>query len=588
MMHSEGSNDVTTELHTEDAPAATGSDSVSASDGAPSRPRIFALRFNGVGLLTAAFFVAVSMTPSLLPRAALMQGLIIGINAAIGYGLGTSAAAIWRYLQIPVLRGRVRQIVGGVIFAVIVVIFVAATWRYIGWQNEQRAAFGMPAVGVGQWPTMAIVAIVVFALLLVIGRSIRHLTAWVIRLLQRLLPRRLAIVLGVVAVLGAFWLIYSGVLVNAFFSTANSIFEPKNNTNKPGVTIAPRSELRSGGPGSLVSWSSLGREGRSFVATGPTVADLKAASPGSRALEPIRVYAGTKSAPTVQGRADLVLAELKRTHAFDRKVLVVATTTGSGFIEPEGIDPIEYLWHGNTAVAAIQYSYLPSWLSLLADQAKAQQASQATFDTIYSYWRTLPSWHRPRLYLYGLSLGSFGAQSVLGSFELVNQPINGALLVGPPFVNPLHKRLTEQRDAGTPAWRPIYRGGDTVRFTVQQPTLLTLPGQSDQWGPMRVAYLQYGSDPVVFFSPNGFFSKPAWLDGQRAPDVSPRLTWFPIVTGWQTLFDLANAGGVPYGFGHRYAASDNLTSWYALTSPPGWTPEEIAALGKHLNTQYVK
>jgi uncharacterized membrane protein len=554
----------------------------------PPRPRIFELRFSGFGFLVAGFFFAWSMTPSLLPRAAIMQGLIIGITSVIGYGLGASIAGVWHYLQIPVLRGRVRTIVAWVSIVLIVVLAATLTWRYIGWQNEQRAAFGMPAVGVGQWPTMAIVAVLVFTLLLLIARVVRHLTAWIIRGLQHLLPRRLAIVLGVVVILGGFWLLYSGVLVDSFFSAANSIYAPKNNTNKPGVTNAPRSDLRSGGPGSLVSWASLGREGRSFVSTGPTEAELSAASPGWRVLEPIRVYAGTKSAPTVQGRADLVLAELKRTHAFDRRVLILATTTGSGFIEPEGIDPIEYLWHGDTAVAAIQYSYLPSWLSLLADQAKAQQASQATFDTVYSYWRTLPSWHRPKLYLYGLSLGSFGAQSVLGSFELLNQPINGALLVGPPFVNPLHARLTDQRDSGSPAWRPIYKDGHTARFTVQQPTLLSLPGQSAGWGPMRLAYLQYGSDPVVFFSPQGFFSTPAWLEGQRAPDVSPRLRWFPIVTGWQTLFDLANAGGVPFGYGHRYAASDNLMAWYALTSPRGWSQSELSALGQHLNSQYVK
>jgi uncharacterized membrane protein len=290
----------------------------------------------------------------------------------------------------------------------------------------------------------------------------------------------------------------------------------------------------------------------------------------------------------VQGRADIVLAELRRTGAFDRKVLVVATTTGSGFVQPEGIDPFEYLWQGDTAVAAIQYSYLPSWISLLADQDEAQQAAEATFETVYSYWRTLPPDSRPQLYLYGLSLGSFGAQSVLGSVQLLNEPIDGALLVGPPFVNPLHARLTEQRDPGTPAWRPVYQRGLTVRFTNQEPTLLTLPGQGAEWGPTRLAYLQHGSDPVVFFSPSLFVSRPAWLDGARAADVSPQVSWFPLVTGWQTLFDLANAGGVPWGYGHLYKPSDNLTSWAAVTRPPDWTQDQLASLGARLDSDLKK
>ena len=37
-----------------------------------------------------------SFTPSLLPRDGIIQGLIWGITAAIGYGLGVLAAWIWR------------------------------------------------------------------------------------------------------------------------------------------------------------------------------------------------------------------------------------------------------------------------------------------------------------------------------------------------------------------------------------------------------------------------------------------------------------------------------------------------------------
>lgn len=546
-------------------------------------PRILELRFSRPGLYVACLFLAASMFPSLLPRPVWAQGVIIGITVALGYGVGAICEALWRYLEIPALRGKVKAVVVAVLISLVAFAVARETWRFVGWQNEQRTVFGMPPIGPGAWPTMVVVAVVVFGLLLVISRGLRHLTARMIRLIGRVVPARLSTVLGVTAIVTLLALIYSNFLVTGFFSAANAMYAPRNDTNKPGVTGPPTSALRSGGPGSNVSWDSLGREGRSFVSTGPTTADLSAASPGEPTVEPIRVYAGLKSASTAQERADIVLAELKRTGAFDRKILAITTTTGSGFVQPEGIDPLEYLWHGDTAVAAIQYSYLPSWLSLLADQANAQEAAQVTFDTIYTYWQSLPEQARPKLYLYGLSLGSFGSQAVLGSVQLLNEPIDGALLVGPPFVNPLHNRLTDERDAGSPDWRPIYQQGHTVRFTVQEPTLLTLPGQADPWGPTRLAYLQYGSDPVVFFSPKIFVSNPAWLEGPRAPDVSPRVSWFPLVTGWQTLFDLANAGGVPWGFGHKYATSDNLTSWAAVTRPPGWTPQELDSLGAQLD-----
>lgn len=46
------------------------------------------VRLDFVGIAVGALFFCVSLTPSLLPRDWLFAGLIGGINAAIGYGLG--------------------------------------------------------------------------------------------------------------------------------------------------------------------------------------------------------------------------------------------------------------------------------------------------------------------------------------------------------------------------------------------------------------------------------------------------------------------------------------------------------------------
>ena len=258
----------------------------------------------------------------------------------------------------------------------------------------------------------------------------------------------------------------------------------------------------------------------------------------------------------MQGRADLVLAELKRTGAFDRKVLVIATTTGMGYLDSRGTDPLEYLWNGDTAIAGVQYSYLPSWISLLADQEAVVDTSQTVFETVRQYWATLPASERPSLYLYGLSLGSMGVESVLSSVNIVNEPVDGALMVGPPFLNEMHRRLERDRDAGSPASLPVYEDGRTVRFTNEQEPLQPVTGA---WGPTRVAYLQHASDPVVFFSSDLAFDRPAWLaDGQRGPDVSPTMGWVPLVTMWQVLLDMPGAGSVPTGYGHMYSARANL------------------------------
>src|SRR5215471_7149637 len=48
------------------------------------------------GCWGALIFASLSFAPSLLPRGGLLQGVITGITAAIGYGLGVWAASIWR------------------------------------------------------------------------------------------------------------------------------------------------------------------------------------------------------------------------------------------------------------------------------------------------------------------------------------------------------------------------------------------------------------------------------------------------------------------------------------------------------------
>jgi uncharacterized membrane protein len=46
------------------------------------------LRLKFVGVAFGALFFCLSLTPSLVPREWLFQGLIGGVNAAFGYGLG--------------------------------------------------------------------------------------------------------------------------------------------------------------------------------------------------------------------------------------------------------------------------------------------------------------------------------------------------------------------------------------------------------------------------------------------------------------------------------------------------------------------
>jgi uncharacterized membrane protein len=123
--------------------------------------------------------------------------------------------------------------------------------------------------------------------------------------------------------------------------------------------VEPSLASRSGGPGSLIPWESLGREGRAFVGTGPP-ADENAEFTGAAAHEPVRAYAGLDSAPTTEQRARLAVDDLARAGGLQRGLLVVVTTTGSGWVHPGSMDSVEHLAGGDSATIAMQSSYLPS------------------------------------------------------------------------------------------------------------------------------------------------------------------------------------------------------------------------------------
>jgi uncharacterized membrane protein len=277
----------------------------------------------------------------------------------------------------------------------------------------------------------------------------------------------------------------------------------------------------------------------------------------------------------VQERAELALQELKRVNAFSRSILVVAMPTGTGWLDPGAVDTLEFIHSGDTAIVSAQYSYLPSWLTLLVDPELPRAAAVSLFDKVYAHWTTLPAQSRPRLYLHGLSLGALGSETSADLFSLFEDPIHGALWSGPPFPSATWREVTLGRNPESPAWLPTFRDGAMLRFTAQENTL---DSTGQQWGRMRFVYLQYASDPIVFFDTSLIFRRPPWLIGSRGPDVSPYLEWYPVVTFLQIAFDLPMAISVPTGYGHNYAPGNYIESWIAVTGPAGWSTADTERL----------
>jgi len=189
----------------------------------------------------------------------------------------------------------------------------------------------------------------------------------------------------------------------------------------PGGLNEPDTPLRSGGPESLVPWDTLGREGRTFIGRGPDAEDITSLT-GTTAQEPIRIFAGTASADGTEAQAELAVDDLERAGGFSRAALLVVTTTGTGWVEPSAATSFEYLTGGDSAIVALQYSHLPSWLSYLVDHTQARVAGRDLFDAVYDRWSRLPAESRPKLYVFGESLGSFGGEHAFsGESDLANR-----------------------------------------------------------------------------------------------------------------------------------------------------------------------
>jgi uncharacterized membrane protein len=540
-----------------------------------TRTRRYLARFSMAGLTGALICYCLSLTPSLLPRVWFLQAVMSGITTVIGYAIGTVIGWLLRSL-VPWSPGPAVRRAGRWTLAFAAVLLIPLFgFLGAGWQHEIRELVEASQPSEATYFLVVIVSILIAAALLTLARGIRSLVRVIARQLRRFVPHQAATALAVLVVILILGFLATGVLPRAFFAAANSVFGGADSGTAPGIS-EPLNLLRSGSPESLVPWSTLGRQGRTFVDSGPTQAEISKFT-GTAALEPIRVYVGLKSAPSLAAESVLAVREMERTGAFNRKVIVVATTTGTGWLNPAMIDPLEYMYGGDTAVVSIQYSFLPSWISFLVDKAPAQEAGRDLFDAVYDTWRQLPAGQRPLLVVFGESLGSFGGEAAFSGAEDIRDRTSGVLWVGPTNSNTLWSRFTAERDPGSPQWRPVYQGARTVRFVTSAAQLeAAAPG----WEQPRVVYLQNTSDPIVWWSWQLAFHEPDWLRGTRPPDVSSAMHWYPLVTFWQVVADLALSTAVPAGHGHSYGMLQGAGAWAAIIPPPGWTNARTAELGQ--------
>jgi uncharacterized membrane protein len=530
-----------------------------------------------IGVIVASLFFSLSLTPSMIPRPFVLQGLLSGVAMIVGYGVGVGGVALWHYMELPSLTGNARRGFHYIASATVMLILVVSLLLSGKWQNDLRMVMGLPEQEVGRIISMALIAIALALVLLLFSRSIKCLFRLIAVRLKQIIPPRITNVVSMVTVVVIVAILSNQFVIRNLVNKMDEIYAASDALTDTGVE-KPTNPWQTGSDASLIEWDSLGRMGQNFVSMGPTKTSIEAHFVDAHVKHPIRVYVGLRSAETVEEQAELALNELIRVGGFKRSKLVVATPTGTGWHDASGVDPFEYLHRGDTAMVTIQYSYLPSWLTLLIDPTRSRVSSRVLFQKIYRYWTALPQNERPDLYIYGLSLGALGAETSFDFASLLRDPIQGGVFAGTPFPSTFAPALMRNRQPGSPQWQPIVEDSSFIRFTAQE-NALDIPNAS--WGKVRLVYIQYASDPMIFFTPDLYFREPDWIKGERGPDISPDLKWFPVVTFLQVLFDLPMADRVPKGVAHNYSSSSYIDAWVAVSDPEDWNDNQTTKLKQY-------
>ena len=511
-----------------------------------------------LGVIAALAMYAVSVSPSLMARSWAWHAVASGILVACGYVAGVVvqnvAQLVIRLTGLTISASEPVELgfrIGiGALFALWWIYAVVQSYRRA---RKAAALVNMPGETFGEYLLGTAGAVVVSWMLLRIVGALNGLCWMLIASLDAHMPRPAAIVVSMVILFAIMFFLTSKVILRGGIGFFRRKAEQLNMRTARGI-YQPFVPERSASPASSVTWESVGGQGRVFLGRGPSRLDIAQVG-GGVAMEPIRVYSGMPTGGSgIEQAAATVVAELHRTGAFDRAVILIAASTGSGWVDEWQVQPLEFLTRGNCATASLQYSYVPSALNWLTGLEPAQEASAALFAAVRAELDLMDEADRPALFVCGESLGAFASQSVFESFEDVLARVDGALWVGTPAFTPMHAALTAARHKGSPEVAPVVHNARRVRFVNEPSDLRTdLYGRElGPWGFPRVVYAQHPSDPVVWWTNKLIWTQPDWLRERAGRDVSLNVEFTRFATYIQVLADLPVAGTAPGGHGHTY------------------------------------
>ena len=544
-----------------------------------------------IGVVGALVMYGVSVSPSLLARSWQWHAVASGVLSAVGYIVGLTIQRFYA-LVVPRLGVEITapQSLSIAFRAVLLLGFFLwfLRWLLQSYRERKRAnhLVGMRGETLGEYLLGTFCAFILMLFLLGIAWGLQWIGRAIVIVLSQWMHMVFALALSLLILVVIVYALTSKVLLKLGINFFTRHARKMNNRTAKGI-VQPQVSERSGSPQSRSSWRAVGGQGRVFLGRGPSRADIEAVT-GCSAMEPIRVYAGMpEEGQSLQSAADLVVEELHRTGAFDRAVILIATSTGSGWVDEWQVQPLEYLTRGNCATASMQYSFVPSSINFLTDLDVSEEAAVILFETIRRAVDEIPEDRRPALFVCGESLGAYASQHVFSGIVDVLSRTDGALWVGTPAFTPMHAELTAIRHRGSPEVAPVVANGRHVRFVnVPENLWADVYGRElGDWNYPRVVYAQHPSDPVVWWNSELVWHKPDWISEKVDGDVSPHMQYTRGATYIQVLVDMPVAGTAPGGHGHTYH-EELIPLWEAIL---GLREDEKNA-GSHfgLDSQWIQ
>ena len=530
------------------------------------------------GILGAEVATWSAISPSLLPHPWWVTTANVAICQAAGHSVGVGATKLltdvagannWKYPR--AFRRKAAVPVQVAMGAVTVGTYLGAALR----RSEQERLVEDPTK-LGPLQTLAGIGLgsIGYGVLLLLGEGIQVTAGRFNKELRRWMPPVVSWPLAISGLSAAGAVLTDKVVVRQILNAAYRNADELNREFLPGAE-KPTEPERSGSPDSLERWKYLGRQGRAVVAGGPRKADIEKVLGTGDAREPIRVFIGLKDR-SPEEQAQMVLHEMDRTNAWSRKNLAVLSSAGTGWINDFHTSGFEFLSRGDSAIVAIQYSFMPSAYSYASDREVPVRSSRVLINAIQERLAQIPEDERPKMYVGGESLGAYGVADSFDSTDAMLANIAGGVFTGTPGFTARHIQLTRDRDHGSPERLPVVDGGRHVRFTAHPDHLKHTFDGSDyeqDWEFPRAVFAQHASDPVVWWDWKLFVRKPDWLRepgsrGVKAPaeqhvDVLQNMRWVPFITGWQVGVDQLRSQHQPGGHGHQYH-NETVAYWNAV------------------------